>query len=106
MLSILFIAIGGIIMILIGITDFLSQAIGSNFLASIIQLPNELLFVWNIVSILCGIAVLLIIVQQKAHEEEALVWVIVSLLLGILGGTLGGLIVFGGTLIYLLLFIL
>lgn len=104
-LSIVFIAIGGIFMILLGVIDFLNQAINTNLIIDILPLPTDLLFVWNIVTILCGIVVLIIIVRQKPHEKEALVWVIVSLLLGILGGNLGGLIIFGGALIYLLLYV-
>jgi hypothetical protein len=107
-IGVLLVAVGGVIMILIGVTEFFNQSAGSSFLlaANFIELPAELSFLWSILTIICGIVILVFSVQQKPHEEDTLVWVIVAALLGILGGSLGGLIVFGGSLIYFLLYIL
>jgi len=54
----------------------------------------------------CGIAVLFVTIHQKPHEEDIIMWMILSTLLAILGGTIGGLIVFGGVLIYLLIYMI
>ncbi|MFX0052687.1 MAG: hypothetical protein ACFFAJ_13935 [Candidatus Hodarchaeota archaeon] len=107
-IGVLLVAVGGVIMILFGVTDIFSQSTGSTFLlaANFIQLPTELSFLWSILTIICGVVILVFSVQQKPHEKDTLVWVIVAALLGILGGSLGGLIVFGGSLIYFLLYIL
>ena len=94
-------------MILLGVLALFDQTTPNNLLLSnFISIPPEFNFLWSIITIVCGIAILAVIVQQKPHEEDTIVWMILSALLGILGGTLGGLIIFGGALIYLLVYIL
>lgn len=94
-------------MILLGVLALFDQTTPNNLLLSnFISIPSELDFLWSIITIICGIAILAVTVQQKPHEEDNIVWMILSALLGILGGTLGGLITFGGALIYLLVYIL
>jgi len=107
-IGVLLVAIGGVIMILLGVTDLLNQSTGSAFLfvANFVHLPAEFSFLWSILTIICGIVILVFSVQQKPHEQDTLAWIVVAALLGILGGTLGGLIVFGGALIYFLLYFL
>ncbi len=100
-------ALGGVIMILMGVIAFLDQTAPDAFLLSnYVFISQDLEFVWSIVTIICGIAILVITTQQRPHEKDTLVWIIVSALLAILGGTVGGLITFGGALIYLLVSIL
>ena len=107
-IGVLLVAIGGVIMILLGVTDLLNQSTESTFLfvTNFVQLPAELSFLWNVLTIICGIVILVFSVQQKPHEQDTSAWIIIAALLGILGGTLGGLIVFGGALIYFLLYLL
>ncbi len=94
-------------MILMGIIAFLDQTAPAAFLLSnYISISQDLEFVWSIVTIICGIAILVITTQQRPHEKDTLVWIIISALLAILGGTVGGLITFGGALIYLLVYLL
>ena len=100
-LAVILVAIGGLLMLLYGVTAFLSQSVPDPFfLATYISLGTDLQFLWSIVSILVGIIVLITTVKQKSHVQETRGWMMIALLLGILGGTLGGLIVFGGSLIY------
>jgi len=100
-LAVILVAIGGLLMLLYGVTAFLNQSVPDPFfLATYISLGTDLRFLWSIVSILVGIIVLITTVKQKSHVQETRGWMMIALLLGILGGTLGGLIVFGGSLIY------
>ena len=100
-LAVILVAIGGLLMLLYGVTAFLNQSVPDPFfLATYISLGTDLQFLWSIVSILVGIIVLMTTVKQKSHVQETRGWMMIALLLGILGGTLGGLIVFGGSLIY------
>ncbi|MFX0171677.1 MAG: hypothetical protein ACFE9L_07145 [Candidatus Hodarchaeota archaeon] len=107
-IGVLLVAVGGVIMILIGVTEFFNQSTGStsHFAANFIQLPTDLSFLWSFLTIICGIVILVFSGQQKPHEKDTVAWVIVAALLGIFGGSLGGLIVLGGSLIYFLLYIL
>ncbi|UCG90591.1 MAG: hypothetical protein JSU57_02350 [Candidatus Heimdallarchaeota archaeon] len=105
--GVLLAAIGGVIMILLGIMALLDQTTPIYMLLSnFITIPSEFDFLWSIVTIVCGIAILIATVHQKPHEEDTIVWMIVVVLLAILGGTLGGLITFGGVLIYLLVYVI
>ncbi|MFX0183527.1 MAG: hypothetical protein ACFE95_10640 [Candidatus Hodarchaeota archaeon] len=107
-IGVLLVAIGGVIMILLGVTDLLNQSAETPFffVANFVQIPTELAFLWSVLTIICGVVILVFSAQQKPHEQDTLAWIIVAALLGILGGTLGGLIVFGGALIYFLLYLL
>ena len=51
-----------------------------------------------------GIVIFAVTLKQKAHVQETRNWMMAALLLGIVGGTLGGLIVFGGGLIYFIIY--
>lgn len=94
-------------MILMGLIAFLDQTAPDAFLLSnYVSISQDLEFVWSIVTIVCGIAILAITAKQRPQEKDTLVWIIVSALLAILGGTVGGLITFGGVLIYLLVYLL
>ena len=100
-LAVILVAIGGLLMLLYGVTAFLNQSVPDPFfLATYISLGTDLQILWSIVSILVGIIVLMTTVKQKSHVQETRGWMMIALLLGILGGTLGGLIIFGGSLIY------
>ena len=106
-LAVILVALGGLIMLLYGVSAFLNQSVPNPFfLASYISLGADLEFLWSIVSILVGIFILLTTVKQKPHQQETRGWMMIALLLGILGGTLGGLITFGGTLIYFIMLFL
>ena len=103
-LAVILVAIGGLLMLLYGVTAFLNQSVPDPFfLATYISLGTDLQILWSIVSILVGIIVLITTVKQKSHVQETRGWMMIALLLGILGGTLGGLIVFGGSLIYFII---
>ncbi len=103
-LAVILVAIGGLLMLLYGVTAFLNQSVPDPFfLATYISLGTDLQFLWSIVSILVGIIVLITTVKQKSHVQETRGWMMIALLLGILGGTLGGLVVFGGSLIYFII---
>ena len=103
-LAVILVAIGGLLMLLYGVTAFLNQSVPDPFfLATYISLGTDLQILWSIVSILVGIIVLMTTVKQKSHVQETRGWMMIALLLGILGGTLGGLIVFGGSLIYFII---
>lgn len=105
--GVLLAAIGGVIMILLGITTLVGQTTPINtILPNFISIPPELNFLWSTLTIICGIAVLIVTIHQKPHEEDIIVWMILSALLAILGGTIGGLIIFGGVLIYLLIYMI
>lgn len=104
--GVLIVAVGGVIMILLGVLALFNVSPPSYILlANIIPLPAELAFLWSIMTIACGILILGIIIKQKPHERDVIIlWIIASALLGVLGGTLGGLITLGGAIIYLLVY--
>ncbi|MFX0125568.1 MAG: hypothetical protein ACFFAE_18240 [Candidatus Hodarchaeota archaeon] len=105
--GVLLAAIGGIIMILLGVVALTGQTTPLNtFIPNFISIPSEFDILWSILTIVSGIAVLTVTVHQKPHEEETIVWMILSAILAVLGGTLGGLITFGGVLIYLLVYVI
>lgn len=105
--GVLLAAIGGVIMILLGIIALVGQTTPINtILHNFISIPPEFDILWSILTIASGFAVLLVTIHQKPHEEDTIVWMILSALFAVLGGTLGGLITFGGVLIYLLVYIL
>lgn len=106
--GVILVAVGGVIMIILGVLALLSVSPPDNMLLVNINLvPAELAFVWSILTILCGILILGIVVKQKPHEKEVRIfWIVFVALLGILGGTLAGLITFGGVIIYLLMYVL
>ncbi|MHA1969117.1 MAG: hypothetical protein ACW964_15125 [Candidatus Hodarchaeales archaeon] len=100
-IGVLLVALGGLFMIIVGIEAFLRQAVPDTFfLSNYITLDENLSFLLSLVTIVCGIAILVITVHQKPHSQETVVWVILAAVLAIIGGTLGGLITFGGALIY------
>ncbi len=106
-LAVILVALGGLIMLLYGVIAFLNQNIPDPFfLASYIALGADLQFLWSIVSILVGVIILITTAKQKPHVQETRGWMMIALLLGILGGTLGGLITFGGGLIYFIIYYL
>ncbi len=106
-IGVLLVAIGGIFMILLGTEAFLRQAAPETyFLSNFITLDDNISFLLSIVTIICGIGILIATVHQKPHSEETIVWIIIAALLAIIGGTLGGLVVFGGALIYLIFYFL
>ena len=94
-------------MIILGIIALFDQTIPKNMvIPNFISIPLEFDILWSILTIVAGIAVLIVTIHQKPHEEETIVWMILSAVLAILGGTLGGLITFGGVLIYILVYII
>ena len=105
--GVLLTVIGSVFMILLGVVALLDQTAPRYLLLSnIISISPEFDILWGVVTIVCGIAILVVTVHQKPHEEDTIVWMILAAILAILGGTLGGLITFGGALIYLLVYIL
>lgn len=106
--GVLIVAVGGVIMIILGVLALFNVSPPNNMLlVNIILLPAELAFLWSILTIICGILILGIIIKQKPHERDVkILWIIASALLGILGGTLAGLITFGGAIIYLLMYVI
>ena len=100
-IGVLLVALGGLFMIIVGIEAFLRQAAPETFfLSNYIPLDANFSFLLSIVTIVCGISILVITVHQKPHSQETMVWIILTAVLAIIGGTLGGLITFGGALIY------
>ena len=88
-------------MLLFGIVALINQNIpDSFFLASYLSLTPDFQYLFSIISIIMGILILIITVKQNPHQKETVTWMVVALLLGVVGGTLGGLITLGGTLIY------
>lgn len=103
----IFAALGGLLQIFFGIESLMGQVTPPNFLVgSLIQLPVELIILYSLIPIVCGIVALAITFKQQPHKNWDLVWMIVVALLGILGGTLGGLVILGAAFIYILLYIL
>jgi hypothetical protein len=106
-IGVLLVAIGGIFMILLGVEAFLRQAAPETyFLSNFITLNENISFLLSIITIICGIAILIATVHQKPHSEDTVIWIIVAAILAIIGGTLGGLVVFGGALIYTIFYLL
>jgi len=106
-LAVILVTLGGLLMLLYGVSAFLSQSVPNPFfLATYFSLGTDLQFLWSIVSILVGVIILITTVKQKPHIQETRGWMMINLLLGILGGTLGGLITFGGSLIYFIIYFL
>jgi hypothetical protein len=104
-IGVLLVAIGGIIMIVYGAIALTERTAPEYMLVSnFIEISSELQFFWALIPVICGITILAVTVQQKPHENETLVWMVIALILGVIGGTLGGLIVFCGALIYLILY--
>ena len=106
-IGVLLAAIGGVIMILLGVIALADQTTPLNSIVpTFMNIPPEFDFLWSVLTIVSGVAVLIITAHQKPHAEETIVWMVLSALLAVLGGTLGGLITFGGVLIYLILYII
>jgi RsiW-degrading membrane proteinase PrsW (M82 family) len=106
-IAVIFAALGGLLQILFGIESLLGQKIPPYFLiGSLLQLPSELALFYGIVPIACGIVVLAIVIKRQPQKNEELVWMVITALVGILGGTLGGLIILGAIFIYIILYYL
>lgn len=106
-ISVLLVALGGLFMILYGVIGLLNQSAPETyFLTNYIDLPPEFMIFFSIVSIIAGIGILIVSVQQKPHEKKTATWMVIAAILGVLGGTIGGLIVFGGVLIYFILYLI
>ncbi len=106
-LGVILVALGGLLMLLYGVTAFLEQTIpNSFFLASYIILDENIEYFWSIVSIIVGIVLIIMTIKNDFHAKETLNWIVVAFLLAILGGTMGGLITLGGALIYIIMYIL
>ena len=100
-------ALGGLIMLLYGVIGIVEQTIPTPFLlSSYLTLNDELTFLLNLVPIIIGIFILTITARKNVHEKETAKWLVVAFLLAVLGGTLGGLITFGGILIYFIAYFL
>jgi hypothetical protein len=94
-------------MLLYGVIGLVEQTTPTPFLLiSYISLNNDLDFLLNLVSILAGLIILVTTARKNPHEKETAKWLVVAFLLAILGGTLGGLISFGGILIYFIAYFL
>ena len=105
--GVLLAGIGGVIMILLGVIALAGQTTPINtIIPNFISIPPELNILWSVLTIVSGSAVLIVTAHQKPHEKDTVVWMILSAVLAVLGGTLGGLITFGGVLIYLLVYII
>ncbi|MHA2055490.1 MAG: hypothetical protein ACW99F_18075 [Candidatus Hodarchaeales archaeon] len=106
-IGVILIALGGLIMLLYGVIGLVEQTTPNPFLLiSYISLDNDINFLLNLVSILAGLIILVITARKKAHEKKTAKWLVIAFLLAILGGTLGGLISFGGILIYFIAYFL
>ena len=100
-IGVLIVAVGGLFMIIIGVDALFREVVpDTHFLVNFINLDNDLAFLFSLVTIVCGIAILVATVHQKPHSEDTVIWILLSAILAVIGGTLGGLIVFGGALIY------
>ena len=100
-IGVLIVAVGGLFMIIIGVDALFREVVpDTHFLVNFINLDNDLVFLFSLVTIVCGIAILVATVHQKPHSEDTVIWILLSAILAVIGGTLGGLIVFGGALIY------
>lgn len=100
-------ALGGLFMLLYGIVALLEKNIPNPFfLAIYIPLNTDIQFIFSFVSIVTGALILVITAKHNPHTKETMTWMIFALLLGVAGGTLGGLITFGGALIYIIIYFL
>jgi hypothetical protein len=100
-------ALGGLFMLLYGTVALVNQNIPDPFfLASYLSLTADLQFLFSIISIIMGVLILVITIKQNPHQKETMTWMVIALLLGIVGGTIGGLITLGGTLIYIIFYFL
>ncbi|WP_455140776.1 hypothetical protein [Candidatus Hodarchaeum mangrovi] len=107
LISVVLVALGGLFMILYGVIGLLKQtAPETYFLLNYISLSVEFMIFFSMVSIIAGIGILVVSVQQKPHEKKTATWMVIAAILGVLGGTIGGLIVFGGVLIYFILYLI
>jgi hypothetical protein len=107
MLGVLLVALGGLLMLLYGVTSFLDQTVPNPFfLTSYISIEENIQYFWSIVSIIVGIVLIVITIRNDIHAKETLSWIVIAFLLAILGGTMGGLITLGGALIYLIMYLL
>ncbi|MFX1507462.1 MAG: hypothetical protein ACFFDC_15370 [Promethearchaeota archaeon] len=105
--GVLLAAIGGVIMILLGVIALTGQTTPSNtIMPNFITIPSELGILWSILTIVSGVAILIVTIHQKPHSKDTVIWMILSAALAIIGGTVGGLITFGGVIIYLLLYVI
>jgi hypothetical protein len=105
--GVLLASVGGVIMILLGVTTLIDQTTPSNtIIPNFFSIPPEFAFLWSVLTIVSGIAILLVTIHQKPHSKDTVIWMILSAILAIIGGTVGGLITFGGVIIYLLLYVI
>ena len=106
-LGVIITALGGLFMLLYGTVALINQNIPDPFfLAVYLSLSSDFQFLFSIITIIMGILILGITIKQNPHQKETITWMVVALLLGIVGGTLGGLITLGGTLIYIIFYFL
>ncbi len=106
-LGVILVALGGFLMLLYGVTSLLNETLPSPFfLASYISLNEDIQYIWSIVPIIVGVVLIVMTVRNDMHAKETLNWMIIAFLLAVLGGTMGGLITFGGALIYIIMYFL
>ena len=106
-IGVILVALGGLFMLLYGVSSLLDQTTPNPFiLATYITLNTDIAFLWSIVPIIVGIALLVITARQRHNEKETFTWMVVACIFAVLGGTLGGLIAFGGAIIYFLFYLL
>ena len=106
-IGVILVALGGLIMLLYGAIGLVEQTIPTPFLlSSYLTLDDDLNFLLNLIPIIIGVTLLIITARKNVHEKETAKWLVVAFLLAILGGTVGGLIAFGGILIYFIAYFL
>jgi hypothetical protein len=106
-LGVILVALGGLLMLLYGAISLLEQTTPDPFfLSSYISLNSNISFLFSIIPIIVGILLLVITARQKHYNKDTIKWMVAAGLLAVLGGTLGGLIAFGGALIYFLFYII
>ncbi|MFW9854213.1 MAG: hypothetical protein ACFFFG_04105 [Candidatus Thorarchaeota archaeon] len=104
-IAVILAALGGLLQILFGVEGLIGQRSPTYFyIGSLIHLPADLIIIYAVVPIVCGIIVLAITFKQQPHKNDELVWMIITAIVGVLGGTLGGLIVLGAVFIYIILY--
>lgn len=106
-IGVIIVALGGLFMLLYGVVALMEQNAPTPFLlATYFSLSIEFQFIYSLISVGTGALILVITAKNNPHMKETQTWMVVAFLLGIIGGTLGGLMILGGVLIYFIVAII
>ncbi len=98
------VALGGVFMLVLALQGILNRS-SSRYGVQLFTNIDPLLY--GIISLVCGaLLIFSVYANEKGTIDNDVIFVILTLVLEVIGGTTGALIAFAGTIIYMLVFII